>query len=134
MSPIDLSNGVQKVAYSDDSMFRAHQLRPVFLFSCGALLCFFLDNAGLAAGLSCPPPLQLKRLLQSEMDGSRNDANPILLPCCYDGLTARLVARAGFEATFMTGFGVSGKPLLTQSHISSLQRDHLNVTSRPLQL
>eukprot|EP00536_Pseudo-nitzschia_multiseries_P000164 jgi/Psemu1/293942/fgenesh1_pm.3_\ len=32
---------------------------------------------------------------------------PILLPCCYDGLTARLVARAGFEATFMTGFGVS---------------------------
>lgn len=32
---------------------------------------------------------------------------PILLPCCYDGLTARLVARAGFQATFLTGFGVS---------------------------
>jgi 2-methylisocitrate lyase-like PEP mutase family enzyme len=30
-----------------------------------------------------------------------------LMPCVYDGLTARLVARAGFEATFMTGFGVS---------------------------
>lgn len=41
------------------------------------------------------------------MDGSREDACPILLPCCYDGLSARLVARSGFEATFMTGFGVS---------------------------
>lgn len=58
--------------------------------------------------LACPPPQRLKNLLESEMDGSRTDASPILLPCCYDGLTARLVARAGFEATFMTGFGVSG--------------------------
>lgn len=30
-----------------------------------------------------------------------------LMPCCYDGLTARLVEDAGFELTFMTGFGVS---------------------------
>ena len=29
------------------------------------------------------------------------------MPCCYDGLTARLVENAGFELTFMTGFGVS---------------------------
>ncbi|CAK0856525.1 unnamed protein product [Prorocentrum cordatum] len=29
------------------------------------------------------------------------------MPCVYDGLTARLVERAGFELTFMTGFGVS---------------------------
>ena len=29
------------------------------------------------------------------------------MPCCYDGLTARLVESAGFELTFMTGFGVS---------------------------
>jgi 2-methylisocitrate lyase-like PEP mutase family enzyme len=29
------------------------------------------------------------------------------MPCCYDGLTARLVEQAGFELTFMTGFGVS---------------------------
>jgi 2-methylisocitrate lyase-like PEP mutase family enzyme len=35
------------------------------------------------------------------------DTPIILLPCCYDGLTARLVAQAGFQATFMTGFGVS---------------------------
>jgi PEP phosphonomutase and related enzymes len=42
------------------------------------------------------------------MDGTRNDPKPILLPCCFDGLSARLVAKSGFEATFMTGFGVSG--------------------------
>lgn len=29
------------------------------------------------------------------------------MPCCYDGLSARMVAQAGFELTFMTGFGVS---------------------------
>ena len=27
----------------------------------------------------------------------------LLMPCCYDGLTARLVEEAGFECTFMTG-------------------------------
>ena len=55
-----------------------------------------------------PAPKRLKQLLQSEMDGTRKSDDPILLPCCYDGLTARLIAKAGFEATFMTGFGVSG--------------------------
>lgn len=60
------------------------------------------------SGLSCPAPLRLKKLLQAETDGTRKNEMPILLPCCYDGLTARMVARAGFEATFMTGFGVSG--------------------------
>ncbi len=64
--------------------------------------CVFVD--GLAG---CPPPLRLKRLLQSEMNGTRDSKSPILLPCCYDGLTARLITRAGFDATFMTGFGVS---------------------------
>ena len=58
--------------------------------------------------LSVPAPQRLRNLLDAEMDGTRNSDKPILLPCCYDGLTARLVARAGFEATFMTGFGVSG--------------------------
>ena len=61
-----------------------------------------------------PPPQVLRELLHSEMNGTRStddgalaSSSPILLPCCYDGLTARLVARAGFQATFMTGFGVS---------------------------
>ena len=57
--------------------------------------------------MSVPAPKRLQQLLQAEMDGTRRSDMPILSPCCYDGLTARLVARAGFEATFMTGFGVS---------------------------
>ena len=61
----------------------------------------------LADAMACPPPKILKQLLQNEMEGHRRSEMPILLPCCYDGLTARLVTRAGFEATFMTGFGVS---------------------------
>jgi 2-methylisocitrate lyase-like PEP mutase family enzyme len=28
-------------------------------------------------------------------------------PCCYDALSARLIERAGFRLTFMSGFGVS---------------------------
>jgi 2-methylisocitrate lyase-like PEP mutase family enzyme len=31
----------------------------------------------------------------------------LLMPCCYDGLTARLISDAGFPLTFMSGFGVS---------------------------
>lgn len=53
----------------------------------------------------CPPPERLRRLLKSVEDC---EAPILLLPCCYDGLTARLVALSGFDATFMTGFGVSG--------------------------
>jgi 2-methylisocitrate lyase-like PEP mutase family enzyme len=52
-----------------------------------------------------PAPQRLRQLLQDEMDGTRTNTKPILLPCCYDGLSARLIAKAGFEATFMTGFG-----------------------------
>ncbi|TYZ69350.1 hypothetical protein PybrP1_008912 [[Pythium] brassicae (nom. inval.)] len=31
----------------------------------------------------------------------------LLMPACFDGLSAKLVERAGYDATFMTGFGVS---------------------------
>ena len=51
------------------------------------------------------PPEILRSLLAKYDDPSVE--MPLLLPCAYDGLTARLVTRAGFEATFMTGFGVS---------------------------
>jgi 2-methylisocitrate lyase-like PEP mutase family enzyme len=30
-----------------------------------------------------------------------------LMPCCFDALSARLIERAGFELTFMSGFAVS---------------------------
>lgn len=55
---------------------------------------------------ACPPPARLRKLLE-DVASSKDDDDILVLPCCYDGLTARLVARAGFNATFMTGFGVS---------------------------
>ena len=91
----------------------------------------------LQPSVGLPPPAILQQLLQSQMDGtlpSHEGAaydGPILLPCCYDGLTARLIARhtikssngdddddggigitgnrqqQRFQATFMSGFGVS---------------------------
>ena len=33
------------------------------------------------------------------------------MPCCYDGLTAKMIQQAGFPLTFMSGFGVSAARL-----------------------
>jgi carboxyvinyl-carboxyphosphonate phosphorylmutase len=51
-------------------------------------------------------------------------SEPVLAPGAYDGLTARLVEQAGFEAVYMTGFGTAasllGRPdvgLLTLSEM-----------------
>lgn len=71
------------------------------------LLVLLINRTACWSSTARPPPLVLRDLLASEMNGTRTSDAPVLLPCCYDGLTARLVARAGFEATFMTGFGVS---------------------------
>jgi 2-methylisocitrate lyase-like PEP mutase family enzyme len=49
------------------------------------------------------PAAKLKRLL--ERPGLR------VMPCCFDALSARLVERAGFELTFMSGFAVSAARL-----------------------
>lgn len=35
----------------------------------------------------------------------------LLMPCCFDGLSARLVEQAGFPITFMSGFAVSAARL-----------------------
>ncbi len=37
--------------------------------------------------------------------------DPVLLPGCYDGLGARLIEQAGFDAAYMTGFGTSASLL-----------------------
>ena len=49
------------------------------------------------------PAAKLRRLL--EKPGLR------VMPCCFDALSARLVERAGFELTFMSGFAVSASRL-----------------------
>ena len=64
---------------------------------------------------SLPPPKRLQQLLEYHSQGDVDV--PLLLPCCYDGLTARLVARAGFDATFMTGFGYVSNLLLVLSDV-----------------
>ena len=35
----------------------------------------------------------------------------LLMPCCFDAVSARLVALAGFKATFLSGFAVAGTRL-----------------------
>src|SRR4051812_32421801 len=45
----------------------------------------------------------LRRLLER--------GEPVLAPGAYDGLSARLVERAGFPAVYMTGFGASASLL-----------------------
>jgi len=50
-------------------------------------------------GTGLSPAARLRQLL--------SQGRLITTPCCYDGLTAKLVESAGFELTFMTGFGVS---------------------------
>ena len=49
------------------------------------------------------PAEQLRRLLGT--DDLR------VMPCCFDALSARLIERAGFEVSFMSGFAVSGARL-----------------------
>lgn len=49
------------------------------------------------------PAQQLKELL--------NRKDLLIVPACYDPMSARLVDRAGFPVTFMSGFGVSAARL-----------------------
>lgn len=80
------------------------------------------------SALQQSPPERLRSLLKKYEDPSVE--MPLLLPCCYDGLTARLVTRAGFEATFMTGFGVSavrGHPDTQLVSASEMQESAMQV-------
>jgi 2-methylisocitrate lyase-like PEP mutase family enzyme len=50
-----------------------------------------------------PNARRLRQLLQGP--------DLLLMPCCFDGLSARLVEQAGFPLTFMSGFAVSAARL-----------------------
>ena len=45
--------------------------------------------------------------LMSLLEGDRL----LLMPCCFDALSAKIIAGAGFQATLVSGFGVSGSRL-----------------------
>jgi 2-methylisocitrate lyase-like PEP mutase family enzyme len=70
-----------------------------------SFLVFGFSSVLAVNGLQVSPPDILRTILEKYEDPTVE--MPLLLPCAYDGITARLIARAGFEATFMTGFGVS---------------------------
>jgi 2-methylisocitrate lyase-like PEP mutase family enzyme len=56
--------------------------------------------------MSSPPKSPVVRL--RELLATRE---LLLMPCCFDGLSARLISEAGFPLTFMSGFGVSAARL-----------------------
>jgi len=49
------------------------------------------------------PAAALRHLLQGP--------DLLIMPCCFDGLSARLIERAGFPLTFMSGFSVAAARL-----------------------
>ena len=54
--------------------------------------------------MASPRPVEALRALLSQ-------PRCHVMPCCYDGLSARLIERAGFALTFMSGFAVSASRL-----------------------
>jgi hypothetical protein len=78
-------------------------------------LCSLQASSSSSAAAALPPPARLRELLAmaeapvpSQSPSSSSSSQILLLPCCYDGLSARAVARSRmFHATFLTGFGVS---------------------------
>lgn len=79
-------------------------------------------------------PSRLRQLLARTAEAK----SILLLPCAYDGLTARLIQRGGFDALFMTGFGVAavhGYPdtgLLGMSEMAAAARNVCAATSLPV--
>ncbi|RKZ87437.1 MAG: carboxyvinyl-carboxyphosphonate phosphorylmutase [Candidatus Parabeggiatoa sp. nov. 1] len=78
-----------------------------------------------------PPTVKLRALL--------SQPNILIVPACFDALSARLVERAGFSATFMSGFGVSatrlGAPdtgLISYGEIVNQGRDICAAVSIPV--
>ena len=77
------------------------------------------------------PRLSLHELLRRE--------SPLLLPVAHDALSARLIARAGFLAASIGGFGIAGcrfglpdLGLASFGELSASVRDIANATSLPL--
>lgn len=54
---------------------------------------------------------EVKAEVNAKLGTGLNAAGPLLMPCCFDALSARLVERNGFALTFMSGFSVSATRL-----------------------
>lgn len=51
----------------------------------------------------------------------------LLMPCCFDGLSAKLIQRAGFDLTFMSGFSTAGARGLPDTGLLSYKEMQENV-------
>ena len=74
---------------------------------------------------------ELERLLQGSA--------MLIMPCCFDAISARLVERAGFPLTFMSGFAVAGARhalpdtgLLSYGEMVAAGRDICDAVSIPV--
>ena len=54
-----------------------------------------------------PPAAALRALLSS----ARSERRCLVMPACHDALSAALIARAGFEVAFISGYAVSATSL-----------------------
>ena len=61
------------------------------------------DRPALSPSVLTPAAERLRTLLQGP--------DLLVMPCCFDALSARLVERAGFPLTFMSGFAVAAARL-----------------------
>jgi 2-methylisocitrate lyase-like PEP mutase family enzyme len=64
------------------------------------------------------PTTRLRELLRS---------TPLIVPGCYDALSARVLERVGFPAVYMTGYGTSLALLgLPDAGLATMSEMHLN--------
>ena len=64
--------------------------------------------------MAVTPAQRLRNLL--------SEPNVEVMPGCYDALSAKLVADAGYKVTFMSGFAVSAARLGAAGHRADLVR------------
>lgn len=90
-----------------------------------------MNNRVVPRNLHASPAARLRALLAGQTCH--------VMPCCFDGLSARMIEQAGFAVTFMTGFGVSaariGAPdlgLMSYGEVIDQGRNICAATSLPV--
>ena len=84
---------------------------------------FILQTLSLTCSFGVPPPERLRNLLEA---ADKGDSPILLLPCCYDGLTARLVGLSGCKlcATYLLCMSVISNIILIKQ---SNKYDHITL-------
>ena len=103
-----------------NEIYRLHNMMASSLsyFAVTLLAVFIiLQTLSLTFAFGVPPPERLRRLLEATDKG---ESPILLLPCCYDGLTARLVGLSGCKlcATYLLCMSVISNIILIKQCIS----------------